>query len=160
MLLNAKTLKIEKVRLFELQKGMCPLCGHPLNSDIYSNHLDHDHILDGPKAGKVRGLLCNICNGAEGQIRHKFNRSGLLAKDADLADWLRKMADYIEADTSNNPIHPNFVPDKVKKFSRLNKTEMINELQLWSIEYSNTMGKDALIKAYRTGLRKKLKEQK
>lgn len=157
MLLNAKTLKLEKARLFELQQGKCPLCGHDLNEDIYSNHLDHDHELEGPRAGKVRGLLCNLCNGTEGQIRHKFNRSGLLKKDADLAEWLRSMADYITADTSNNPIHPNFVPDKVKKFQRMNKTEMAQEFELIGAMFNERLSKSELVKLYRKELRNSLK---
>lgn len=157
MLLTAKTFKDEKFKLYHAQNGECRICKRPLNEDIYSNHLDHDHALDGPRAGKVRGLLCNLCNGAEGQIKHKFERSGLKGKNVDMIEWLESLIEYHKADVSENPIHPNFVPDKVKWFSRLNKTEMINELIDQSITHTNTMGKAALVKVYRTGLRKKLK---
>ena len=35
--------------------------------DVQANHLDHDHELNGPKAGKVRGLLCNLYNAQNGK---------------------------------------------------------------------------------------------
>lgn len=89
MLLTSKLYKEEKQRLFDAQHGICPICKRELDSDVQSNHLDHDHELNGPKAGKVRGLLCNLCNAAEGQMKHKFNRSGLKGQNIDSSSGLR-----------------------------------------------------------------------
>ena len=59
MLLTGKLYKEEKQKLYDAQAGKCPICHRDLDSDVQANHLDHDHELNGPKAGKVRGLLCN-----------------------------------------------------------------------------------------------------
>ena|SRR5579859_1362103 len=43
--------------LFRLQAGKCGICGKHFSSDSRSIHVDHDH-----ETGKVRGLLCHLCN--------------------------------------------------------------------------------------------------
>lgn len=158
MLLTAKTLKEEKLHLYSVQNGVCRICKRGLNPDVYSNHLDHDHALTGPRAGKVRGLLCSLCNAAEGQIKHKFDRSGLKGQDIDMVEWLKSLVEYHETCVHDSPIHPQFVPDRVKWFSRLNKTEMIAELDTQAIVHNLTMGKEQLVKCYRNGIRKILKD--
>jgi hypothetical protein len=40
--------------LFEKQEGRCAICGKKPKGRL---HVDHDH-----KTGKVRGLLCPVCN--------------------------------------------------------------------------------------------------
>lgn len=57
-----------------LALGACEVCG----ADDIQLCIDHDH-----ETGKVRGLLCDLCNKALGQAR-------------DDADILRGLADYIE----------------------------------------------------------------
>ncbi|MGP2512407.1 endonuclease domain-containing protein, partial [Klebsiella pneumoniae] len=61
MLLTGKLYKEEKQKFYDAQNGKCLICQRELNPDVQANHLDHDHELNGPKAGKVRGLLCNLC---------------------------------------------------------------------------------------------------
>jgi hypothetical protein len=41
-------------KILTQQEGVCACCGKP---DFIRLHVDHDH-----KTGKVRGLLCHICN--------------------------------------------------------------------------------------------------
>ena len=95
MLLSGKLYKEEKEKLYKAQNGLCPCCKRPLDEDIQKNHLDHDHALEGDNAGKVRGLLCNLCNAAEGQMKHKFNRSGLKGQDIDYLEWLENLLVYL-----------------------------------------------------------------
>jgi len=69
--------------LLEAQGGACAICGHiPSERDRYrkgkSLALDHDH-----KTNKIRGLLCDLCNRAIGQLQ-------------DSPTLLRKAADYLE----------------------------------------------------------------
>jgi hypothetical protein len=53
-------LTIEKwQKIWDYQKGLCAICGHPLKKA----NTDHDH-----KDGLVRGLLCARCNRALGRF--------------------------------------------------------------------------------------------
>lgn len=42
--------------LFEMQKGLCAICGHP-ERDKRKLAVDHNH-----ETGEIRGLLCVVCN--------------------------------------------------------------------------------------------------
>lgn len=157
MLLSGKLYKEEKQKFYDAQNGKCPICHRELDPDVQGNHLDHDHELNGPKAGRVRGLLCNLCNAAEGQMKHKFNRSGLKGLDVDYLEWLEALLAYLKQDYSDNNIHPNFVPDKTKEFSRLGKEEMMSEMLQRGFEYNESDTKTQLIASFKKQLRKSLK---
>lgn len=107
--------------LFEKQNGMCALTGLAL-SEVNKSHLDHDHALDGPNTGKCRGLLLAQANVLEGRIKHQFKRSGLDGK-IDYIVFLKKLISYLEKDYTNNPTHPQLIPDLKKKFARLSLKE-------------------------------------
>ena len=143
-----------KQALFEKQNGVCALCKRPLEGELDKHHLDHDHALSGNNAGRVRGLLCNLCNGTEGNVKHKFNRSGLVSRDVDYIQWLRNLADYLERDYSENKLHDKFIPDKVKWFVRLTKPDMIAEMISMGFEYSENDERKTLAKNYRKQLMK------
>ena len=66
-------------RAFQIQGGMCKICGSHQSELKGRLRVDHDH-----KTGKFRGLLCNSCNMCLGMVR-------------DSPDKLRVMADYLEA---------------------------------------------------------------
>ena len=59
--------------LLEKQNGVCAICGVEKNKNNSSLCVDHDH-----KTGKIRGLLCHLCNTAIG----KFNDDILLLEKA------------------------------------------------------------------------------
>jgi hypothetical protein len=157
MLLVGKKFIEEKHRLYKEQNGVCCICGNELNPDVTSNHLDHDHSLEGPNAGKVRGLLCCLCNGLDGQLLHKFNSSGLVAKGADLNTWVTNWLSYQFRDLSNANIHPVYVNDKAKAFKYLNKPEMIAELESINAVIPAKATKAQLCSLYKKALRNYLK---
>lgn len=70
--------------LMEAQNGACAICSKLNGSDKHNGErtkqlsVDHDH-----STGAVRGLLCNDCNRAIGQLK----------EDPEL---LRRAADYLE----------------------------------------------------------------
>lgn len=156
MLLSGKLYKEEKQRLYDLQNGVCCICKRALANDVQSNHLDHDHALDGPQAGKVRGLLCALCNGTEGIMKHKFNRSGLKGQNIDYLVWLRALLEYLEKDNKDQNIHPQYVLDKAKKFASLGRDDMIKELKANGFVYLASDTKPKLVNAYKKQLRKTL----
>lgn len=135
ILLIGKLFVAEKERLYTEQNGLCPLCSRELNDDIHSNHLDHDHALQGPNAGKVRALLCNYCNSLEGQIKHKFDTSGLKSKGIEISDWLDTLSAYYRKDLSEHNIHPQFVNDLTKHFSRLDLDGMDSLAKEYGLEF-------------------------
>ena len=157
MLLSGKLYKEEKEKLYQAQNGLCTCCKRPLDEDIQKNHLDHDHALEGDNAGKVRGLLCNLCNAAEGQMKHKFNRSGLKGQDIDYLEWLENLLVYLRQNRKDSNIHPQYVADMAKRFSRLGKPEMIAEMELHGFTYEESDGKSQLASKYKKQLRKSLK---
>jgi hypothetical protein len=50
--------------LWTKQGGSCAICSSELLWDAKSTHVDHDH-----KTGKIRGLLCGLCNQGLGSFR-------------------------------------------------------------------------------------------
>lgn len=147
----------EKHRLFKLQNGVCPLCQRELNPDIVSNHLDHDHTLFGENAGKCRSLLCVYCNSLEGQIKHKFVSSGLHSRGVEIHEWLETLVEYYKRDISQNPIHPVFVGDMTKHFSRLTLPEMDELAEKYKIEFPPKTTRAKRVPLFKKALRKFLK---
>lgn len=67
------------------QGFQCAICGEPHKDEKFKRlHVDHCH-----ETGKIRGLLCTLCNTALGKMK-------------DDPDRLRKAADYIEASKEND----------------------------------------------------------
>ena len=52
---------IEYDKMFEQQGGVCAICGKSQPQQFHRLAVDHDH-----KTNKVRGLLCQSCNGMLG----------------------------------------------------------------------------------------------
>ncbi|ASD52126.1 endonuclease VII [Pseudomonas phage PspYZU05] len=154
MLLIGKAYKEEKERLYIEQECKCLLCKRDLDSDVQKNHLDHDHDLTGENAGKVRGLLCPLCNAFEGIVKHKFQRSGLKGKDVDYITWLKSLTSYLEKEHYAS-IHPQFIVDKSKWFSRLSKQEMIEELNANGFKFIDGT-REKLVPQYKKALKASL----
>lgn len=64
--------------LFTYQLGSCAICEKELEFIGQHTHVDHDH-----KTGKVRGILCNLCN-------------HLIGESLENTIILRKAIDYLE----------------------------------------------------------------
>src|ERR1017187_5184280 len=71
-------------QMLEAQNGVCASCGEPetalssMSDKIKNLAVDHDHTTN-----KVRALLCNGCNSAEGHLQGDPSKA-------------RKLADYME----------------------------------------------------------------
>jgi hypothetical protein len=59
-------------KILENQNGVCAICGKPERAKMYGVirrlAVDHDH-----KTGKIRGLLCALCNQAIGLLNDDIN---------------------------------------------------------------------------------------
>lgn len=153
MILTTKETKAYKEKLFHKQNGICPLCQRELDTAIEKNHLDHDHALDGAQAGRVRGLLCLYCNPVEGKMLNEFKRSGLASRSVNYVRYLRQLADYLEADNSQNAIHQRLPTDLKARFKRLSKEQMISELSARGIKHSALSPKADLIACYNKAIK-------
>lgn len=153
MILTTKETKAYKEKLFHKQCGVCPLCQRELDTAIEKNHLDHDHALDGAQAGRVRGLLCLYCNPLEGKMLNEFKRSGLASRSVNYVRYLRQLADYLEADNSQNAIHTRLPNDLKARFKRLSKEQMISELSARAITFNANAPKAELVKLYNSKIK-------
>lgn len=151
MILKTTEVLDYKKELFKNQNGNCALTGIPIQ-DISKAHLDHDHELDGIKAGRCRGLLIGNANVLEGRLKHQFNRSGL-ANDIEYIEFLKNLVQYLERSYIDRPRHPQLIPDRIKRFKRLNLTQMRKTLSEAVLDTSGT--KIELIARYRKYLRQK-----
>lgn len=68
--------------------------------------LDHDHL-----TGRVRGVLCNMCNQTDGKIKNRVNRA---KKNLTQEEWLGNLLDYWQRPPSNL-IHPAHKSDDQKR---------------------------------------------
>lgn len=59
-------------RQFDLQKGVCAICGEPEKTIIHGRQISLavDHCHD---TGQVRGLLCRGCNNSIGHFKHDIS---------------------------------------------------------------------------------------
>lgn len=78
--------------LQQVQGGLCPLCGKPIDITIKGEGVtDHDH-----DTGQIRGILHRSCNAAEGKISNAAARWG--AKSAsytDIIPYLESLVKYL-----------------------------------------------------------------
>lgn len=70
--------------IYDQQNGRCPLC--TLAFPFSNATLDHDHV-----TGQVRGVLCRMCNRAEGKIK---NAARSAAKGHKVKDYTGRVIMY------------------------------------------------------------------
>jgi hypothetical protein len=77
------------------QQGKCWICEIDLTDAVAC--LDHDH-----ETGKIRGVLCNNCNGIEGKITNLAKRG---RRDKTKREFIEKILTYW-GKTQKDLIHP------------------------------------------------------
>lgn len=105
--LTQKELNSLREKLYEMQKGMCPILFTKFPREQMV--IDHKHRKKGEKlgengAGCVRGLINRSANVLEGKFINAFYRYGL-HKYIDPVTFLRNLADYLEVGTTKG-VHP------------------------------------------------------
>lgn len=59
----------EYLEMFNKQGGTCAICGGPPDTRWKMLAIDHNH-----ETGKVRGLLCMVCNTMLGRLENRFDK--------------------------------------------------------------------------------------
>lgn len=121
--LMSKDITTIREQILKEQNGKCKLCKNIIDENSGAS-LDHQHMTSKETigengAGLVRGVLCRRCNVFEGKIWNNSKRFGL---HDDLSNWLRNLADYLDADNYDY-IHPNEKP-KDPKVSKRNYNKL------------------------------------
>lgn len=90
--------------LQEVQGGLCPLCGLPIDLTIKGEGvIDHDH-----DTGQIRGVLHRSCNSAEGKVANAVGHWGSKSmKYSDIIPYLERMLAYLKAPATDfiYPMH-------------------------------------------------------
>jgi hypothetical protein len=73
-------------KILDLQCGKCAVCGNTETAKHQNGLIKHLTIDHCHKTGKIRGLLCDACNRAEGFLKSDPN-------------IVRKLAEYLEKST-------------------------------------------------------------
>ena len=105
----------------------CLLCGVDLKkmtvkkgkrTKAHTSVLDHCH-----NHGHIRGILCNNCNGMEGQI---FSRANRCKRDRTAVEWLRSLVEYLETHITPQTefIHPEHKTDADKRILKNKKARL------------------------------------
>ncbi len=84
--------------MLEANDGLCSLCGEV----CIRPSLDHAHIKfnNDPKkgGGQIRAPICAACNCRLGRVEEAWR---CRIEHSELADWLRKAADYVDYHREN-----------------------------------------------------------
>ena len=92
--LKPKEVKAFRLKLYEEQRGICPLCLQELPTDSRQTAIDHDHL-----TGEVRGLLHLGCNRVEGSIFKMVATFGKQGKDYETClPFLERLIEYLRRD--------------------------------------------------------------
>ena len=88
----------------------------------------HDCVVDHcHSSGFVRGILHRQSNAFIGKIENAWNRYGKNNSKISLPNVLRRIAHYLEQDTTDI-MHAVGMKDKVSRFSRMKKGDQVNFL--------------------------------
>ena len=113
---DAKQIASFRENLILKQNGLDPVLGEPLRKPC----LDHDHF-----SGECRGVLSQCVNTFEGYILKAWMKYVSEYTEISLSQALRNMADYLEQDFSDYPLHGAYKDDMVKFLRRCTNEKII-----------------------------------
>ena len=108
------------LRLLKEQGGYCPLCRGRIDPrEKNAMVLDHDH-----QSGRIRGVLCRGCNGAEGKVANAVSRWGKTGEDyTEIIAWLERMLEYLKR-PSKPLLYPMHKSKEERRAERLAKQRL------------------------------------
>ncbi len=123
---NSKEAGTYRNKLLKEQGGIDPITKEKVKDAV----LDHAHFGE----QRCRAVLQRECNSWEGKVQNSFNRYMKHLTDKPLAEVLRNLADYLEADNSDKPIHHTALTLDVKKVMRKPANEQKKIIESFGLE--------------------------
>ena len=106
--------------LKNVQGGLCPLCGKPIDYSIALEAVvDHNH-----DTGEIRGVLHRSCNAAEGKVSNAAGRWGAKSTSyADIIPFLENLVSYLKG-TGTGLIYPGHkTPEEAAEAKRVKRNK-------------------------------------
>jgi hypothetical protein len=122
---NQKDANQYRTELLKVQNGIDPIT----NKVITDPCLDHQHFGN----QQCRGVLQREVNSFEGKVQNAFNRyiKHLTADSVSIV--LRRLADYLEQDYSQCPVHHTALSVEVARFKRMSAQQQKDVLMGFGI---------------------------
>lgn len=142
--MRVKQSEVKEYRLkqWESQNRICPLCRTEIEEEEAA--LDHDH-----DTGIIREVLHRSCNQTEGRIKSWINRSRF---QGDHTEFLQNIIEYLNVDRSMNDEHPGHKIKMIRQFRALNKPIQIDKLLSLGVVVEGKHTKKSLTKLYKKSL--------
>ena len=113
------------MRILKEQGGLCPLCQKEINTEARQG-VRTDYVLDHCHAtGRVRGVLCRGCNGAEGRVMHAVARWGGVGTDRpeDALAYLQRLVGYLQGELRNMVYPGHKTPEEQAEAARVRRNK-------------------------------------
>lgn len=102
-------------QMVDAQNGIDPILKEPFKEPPV---LDHSHL-----SQHCRAALGRNTNAFEGRVLGAYKRCLKWLTDKPLPEILRNLAEYLEQDYSDNPLHPSWIKYLTTKFRALSEPE-------------------------------------
>jgi len=121
---TSKSLIAIRNSMIENQNGVCPLCDNPIISPVCDHHHTGAHKGD----GKIRGVVCSVCNSIVGKFENAFIRYGVDIET--MPKFLENMLLYHSKQSpfKTNYIYPTEKP-KVPKLMKYSFNELVRAIK-------------------------------
>lgn len=150
-----KKTEIGSYRDLELKaiKNTCPVLKVKMKrSGAIRPVLDHCHSLpsfsdDPSQCGRIRGVISQAANTFLGYVEKYYRKYCEKHTDESLPDILRNLADFLDRDFSENPVHHIEIDKHRKRLSRISTAGLRVMLEKEGVN-AGRLDKDALILLY------------
>lgn len=113
------------MKLLKEQGGTCTLCTKVIDTSARQG-VRTDYVLDHcHTTGRVRGVLCRGCNGAEGRVTNAVARWGGVGTDKPEAvlEYLQRLVQYLQQPLTNMVYPGHKTEDERKEAARIKRNK-------------------------------------
>lgn len=146
-LLKRSKIKAYREEARKEEDDICPLLEVDFDTDYATRAcLDHSHTIprngyNNSQCGRVRGVLSSTANMLLGRLEKLWYKYANRHTHITFSNFLRNVADYLERDSSQNPVHPA----EVEKWKNRMKKWKVADIRK-RLEKAGVCTKDAKLK--------------